>query len=103
VISEQSGNSRDSTKRRSTISTRQTTQNLNRIDPRGMEVLSNTECGKKSNIKLSGGETTKIGEFPWLVLLKYETSGRQFLCGGSLITDRFVLTAAHCTTTDLKM
>ncbi|TDG50074.1 hypothetical protein AWZ03_003584 [Drosophila navojoa] len=93
-----SNGNRDSvTKPKAPLSTRQTNANLRRIDPRGLELLNSIkDCGKKANTKLSGGEVTKIGEFPWIVLLKYETFGRPFLCGGSLISDRFVLTAAHC-------
>ncbi|XP_034116679.2 serine protease grass-like isoform X2 [Drosophila albomicans] len=79
-------------------------QSLSFIDPKGMEILDSvTPCGQRipgaeSLIVGSYGELTRKGEFPWMVLLKYETSGRPFLCGGSLITNRFVLTAAHCTT-----
>ncbi|EDV94460.1 GH19618 [Drosophila grimshawi] len=98
VIKAQSdGNAKRETQNKSTVDTRQSSADLKRIDPSGMKLLNSvTECGKKTNTKLSGGDETRIGEFPWLVLLKYETSGRPFLCGGSLITDRFVLTAAHC-------
>lgn len=79
------------------VSIRQAPEDLQRIDQRGLALLDSVrDCGKKTNIKLSGGEVTKIGEFPWVVLLKYRTEGRPFLCGGSLISDRFVLTAAHC-------
>ncbi|SPP80582.1 phenoloxidase-activating factor 3 [Drosophila guanche] len=70
---------------------------LNRIDPAGYRLLDSvTQCGNRGNPKVSGGRNSKPGEFPWVALLKYETSGRQFLCGGSLISDRFILTAAHC-------
>lgn len=88
---------KETPKRKGSISVRQASQDFTRIDERGLALLNSVkDCGKKSNIKLSGGEAAKIGEFPWIVLLKYKTSGRPFLCGGSLISDRFVLTAAHC-------
>jgi len=37
----------------------------------------------------------KNGEFPWLIAL-VEAGTRQPFCGGSIINDRFILTAAHC-------
>ncbi|XP_030370587.1 serine protease grass [Scaptodrosophila lebanonensis] len=78
--------------------------NIGSIDPRGLRVLEGVECGKKPVIKLSGGDITQIGEFPWLALLKYNTAQqRPFLCGGSLISDRYVLTAAHCVHTHSKL
>jgi len=40
-----------------------------------------------------GGEDAKKGYYPWQVAIYYENT---FLCGGSLIDNRHVLTAAHC-------
>jgi secreted trypsin-like serine protease len=59
------------------------------------------ECGLRtvpSNIV--GGEDTKMGEFPYMALLGFETQGDVFYtCGGSVINKWYILTAAHCTHT----
>lgn len=47
--------------------------------------------------KITGGRKTEMGEFPWMAALK-SVSERKVICGGVLITDRHILTAAHCVT-----
>ncbi|XP_017775180.1 PREDICTED: serine protease easter-like [Nicrophorus vespilloides] len=58
------------------------------------------DCGLvDSDDRITGGKLARIGQFPWMSLLGYETNGinvTQFLCGGSLISRNYVLTAAHC-------
>ncbi|OCT61928.1 hypothetical protein XELAEV_18047961mg [Xenopus laevis] len=43
--------------------------------------------------RIVGGMDSKKGEWPWQISLTYKND---FLCGGSLIADSWVLTAAHC-------
>nr|AID60285.1 easter-1 [Nilaparvata lugens]APA33890.1 seminal fluid protein [Nilaparvata lugens] len=56
-------------------------------------------------LKIFGGENARLGEFPWIVLViadKKDRSTGEFIggsmCGGSIISEHHVLTAAHCFT-----
>ncbi|XP_066995227.2 melanization protease 1 isoform X1 [Anabrus simplex] len=56
-----------------------------------------SDCSALLN-RILGGNEADLGEFPWLAALIYRSPKGQlgFLCGGSLINKRYVLTAAHC-------
>lgn len=46
---------------------------------------------------VSGGENATINEFPYAVLIGYQSQSRiAYGCGGSLINRWYVLSAAHC-------
>ncbi|KAF2899327.1 hypothetical protein ILUMI_06850 [Ignelater luminosus] len=67
-----------------------------------------TVCGEqKGDIRIKGGEKTEIFEHPWMALLGYiyreDGSDAGFRCGGSVINNRYVLTAAHCVLTSSKI
>ena len=52
---------------------------------------------RQSKQRIVGGDNAKIGEFPWQVKLALKSSG-ELICGGTLLCEKFVLTAAHCIT-----
>merc|ERR1719304_90985 len=57
----------------------------------------NCQCGvKNSGNRIVGGVETEANEYPWQVALVSSSGSRPF-CGGTLISNQHVLTAAHCT------
>lgn len=53
-------------------------------------------CGQKYKVgKIVGGTETEKNEYPWQVGLVYNGGSMSF-CGGSIISDQWILTAAHC-------
>jgi len=57
--------------------------------------LSSSSCLYVLQGRIVGGEDASPGEFPWQVELTWGVGG-SLLCGGSLVTDSMVITAAHC-------
>lgn len=51
----------------------------------------------KYDKRIVNGNTARNDQFPWHVsIIGSFSTGSSLLCGGSLISDEWVLTAAHC-------
>nr|XP_022906487.1 venom serine protease-like [Onthophagus taurus] len=56
------------------------------------------DCGWKHEKRIVGGVETGINEFPYMAALYHRT--RQLIfCGATIISNKYVITAAHCLTT----
>ncbi|XP_052132717.1 venom protease-like [Frankliniella occidentalis] len=64
-------------------------------------------CGRQHSstglTRVVGGTAARNGEWPWIVALGYKTHPRssfagrpQFKCGGTLVSEKHVVTAGHC-------
>jgi Trypsin len=62
--------------------------------------VKKTPCGEANRHRVTrivGGRASGEHEFPWNARLIVQDDTKEFYgCGGSLISDRWVLTAAHC-------
>lgn len=55
------------------------------------------KCGEKleRSKNFVSGNATKVNEWPWLASL-FSTVSRKFICGGTIVSLHYVITAAHC-------
>ncbi|XP_046846328.1 trypsin-like [Xenia sp. Carnegie-2017] len=66
--------------------------------PTTTPTLQSRSCGQKGRglsdkAKIVGGQNAFPGEWPWQVTLMDE---KGIFCGGSLVSNQYVITAAHC-------
>ncbi|OAD52709.1 Serine protease gd [Eufriesea mexicana] len=83
---------------RQPISTVATTTPVNKQE-------NNLDCGRPSNLNkvnplIAGGVKTRPGQWPWVAAIFVSKRNFGFYCGGSLVSNRHVITAAHCTKFD---
>lgn len=92
---------RPTTTQRKTMPTSKTPVPLVPIyDHPNRRLLEDDDCGPIAEGRIYGGDIAALYEFPWIAALGYDTGDgiNEFRCGGALISKRYVLTAAHCTT-----
>ncbi|CAG9858892.1 unnamed protein product [Phyllotreta striolata] len=72
--------------------------NVNLTAHRSFHLLP-SECGYEdiAGKRIINGTDAELTEFPWMALLSSRQFGsNDFVCGGTIINERYVLTAAHC-------
>ncbi|KAL3201305.1 hypothetical protein MRX96_042975 [Rhipicephalus microplus] len=52
--------------------------------------------GLQDTLEWLGGQVAYDGEFPWLVSIQFVPSIGENKCGGTILNERWILTAAHC-------
>ncbi|CAG0915636.1 unnamed protein product [Notodromas monacha] len=63
-----------------------------------VDLANGVLCGMDTRQKkIVGGKNSVLGEYPFMVSLKMKHSLKHF-CGGAIISENYILTAAHCVT-----
>jgi len=62
-----------------------------------MFVANNSVAASNIETRIVGGDTVPSpSEYPWVVMLSESNSTSDFFCGASLVSEKWILTAAHC-------
>nr|XP_032521671.1 melanization protease 1-like [Danaus plexippus plexippus] len=69
------------------------------------EFLDTFDCGFNFVDRIIGGLNAAPKQFPWITRLGYSTREEKeldWMCGGALLSDRHVITAAHCVVSSIE-
>ncbi|XP_064086388.1 mucin-5AC-like isoform X2 [Macrobrachium nipponense] len=74
-----------------------TTTTTTTVSTTTLPPLSHPDCGITNRDRIVNGQSATANEYPWQSFLEVKWSdGKNQLCGGSLITKQWILTAGHC-------
>jgi len=68
----------------------------NQISKKQNTLNSRASENTKSAVSIVGGTDAQEGEFPFYALLNFKKGDTESFCGGALISDEWIITAAHC-------
>lgn len=68
---------------------------MTRISPK--DVPFNSTPSRQPLARIVNGQHAMINQFPYQVSIRSISGTSSSLCGGSVISNQFILTAAHCT------
>jgi len=71
-------------------------QDVFNLQPPSSHFTAKPKLGNGENSRIVGGVEAIPNEFPWQAYLEIQAKDGIYYCGGSLIADRWILTAAHC-------